>query len=111
MNSLASSASSGATRTIFSVRCRKSAAARSKDRLVRADDDLGQRAELLHGPSLGDALGAEGHVDRLAQAVHEALDHPGDAREHRAAQDQELAVVQLVGDALERTDERLGGRG
>ena len=32
----------------------------------------------------------------------------GDAGEHRAAQDQELAVVQVVGDALERADHGLG---
>ena len=82
--------------------------ARPIERLLGAGgDDLGERVELLHGAALGDALRAEGHVDGLAQPLHESLDQSGDPREHSAAQDEDLPVGQLVGDRLERGDHGL----
>ena len=52
--------------------------------------------------ALGDALGAEGHVDVETESGDQPLDDRGHARVHRAAQHEELPVGQAVGDLLDR---------
>ena len=69
--------------------------------------DLWQRAQLLHCPTLGDPLGAEGDVNGLAQPIDQPLHHASDPREHRAAQDDELSIHQVLRHTLDGSHDRL----
>ena len=73
--------------------------------------DLGQLVKLGEGLALGDALGAESHLDAHAERGQAPLHqrrHPG---VDGAAQDQELAVGAGMGPVLRRPPARHGGRG
>ena len=100
VNSLASSASSTSSRMIDRSRLPKVLRPASPRARCAHDDDLGQRAQLFERLPFGDALRTERHVDRRP-AGDQLLDHRGDARVHRAAQHQVLAVAQVVEQALD----------
>jgi hypothetical protein len=70
--------------------------------LRAARDDLRQREQLLHRLALGDALGAEGDVDRESELREHPLDTPRDTGVDGAAQHQQLTVVEVVGGLGER---------
>ena len=70
MNSLASSASSGSSSTISSVRWPNSLGAPDRGWSERADTICGRLEELDHRLALGDALRAERDVDVETQALH-----------------------------------------
>ena len=56
--------------------------------------------------ALGDALRAERHVDVEAEPGEQLLDQGGDARVDGAAQDEELAVAEVVGAPRQRPGDR-----
>jgi hypothetical protein len=75
--------------------------------LLTAGDDLGEFEQLGHGPALGDPLRAEHHVDGEAEAGDHLLHQRGDARVDGAAQDQQLAVAQVLRAARQRPGDGL----
>ena len=70
--------------------------------VVRPETICGSSKQLGHRLALGDALGAERDVDVEAELGEQPLDQRGDARVHRAAQHEELAVAEVV-DAAPRS--------
>ena len=84
------------------MRRRNSASARDDRLLGAARDDLGQLEQLHQGLALGDALRAERHVDRLARLAQAPLDDRGDPGIHGAAEDEDLAVAEMVEHLLDR---------
>ena len=76
-------------------------------RLGAGGHDLRKGPELFERLAFGDPLGAEGHVDVAARRRDQLLDHRGDARVHGAAQDDVLAVAELVEQPLHRAPHEL----
>ena len=107
MNSLASSASSGLSWTIVGGQPAEQCRGPLGTRWGTGRDDLRQGVELLHRLALGDALGAERdrHVD--VEPGHHRLDQRSDAGVDGGAQDQQLAVAEVLVAHLEGPRDRL----
>ena len=103
VKSLASSASSGSRYTISWVRLLKSLAARSSARGERAATICGSSANSCERLALGDALGAERHVDVEPEPRDQPLDDRGDTRVDGAAEHEELTVAEMRGDLVDGT--------